>query len=137
GSHIDTVIDAGRYDGPLGVVAPILAVDALRRLNALPPIGIELVAFGDEEGSRFHSKLPSSAAMAGHFGPRHLELPDSEGVTFAGALRAYGKDPAKIVQAAVAPGDAAAFVEIHIEQGPVLEAEHQPLAVVTDIVGQT
>ena len=137
GSHIDTVIDAGRYDGPLGVVAPILAVDALRRMRALPPIGIELVAFGDEEGSRFHSTLPSSAAMAGHFDPRHLELTDSEGATFTNALRIYGKDPEKIAKAAVAPGDAAAFVEIHIEQGPVLEAEDHPLGVVTAIVGQT
>jgi allantoate deiminase len=137
GSHIDTVIDAGRYDGPLGVVAPILAVDALRRLNALPPIGIELVAFGDEEGSRFHSTLPSSAAMAGHFDPRHFELTDSEGVSFTNALRAYGKDPTRIATAAVSPGEAAAFVEVHIEQGPVLETEDQPLAVVTAIVGQT
>jgi hypothetical protein len=64
GSHIDTVIDAGRYDGPLGVVVPILAVDTLQRMKALPPLGIELVAFGDEEGSRFPSTLPSSAAMA-------------------------------------------------------------------------
>jgi allantoate deiminase len=137
GSHIDTVIDAGRYDGPLGVVTPILAVDALRRLNSLPPIGIELVAFGDEEGSRFHSTLPSSAAMAGHFDPRHFELTDGEGVSFTNALRVYGKDPAKIASAAVPPGEAAAFVEVHIEQGPVLEAEDQPLAVVTAIVGQT
>jgi allantoate deiminase len=88
GSHIDTVIDAGRYDGPLGVVAPLLAVDALRRMNALPPIGIELVAFGDEEGSRYHSTLPSSAAMAGYFDPRHFELVDHAGVNFADALRA-------------------------------------------------
>jgi allantoate deiminase len=137
GSHIDTVIDAGRYDGPLGVVAPILAVDALRRMKALPPIGIELVAFGDEEGSRYHSTLPSSAAMAGHFDPRHFDLTDATGVNFAYALRAYGKDPDKIASAAVPPGEAAAFVEVHIEQGPVLETENQPLAVVSAIVGQT
>jgi allantoate deiminase len=137
GSHIDTVIDAGRYDGPLGVVAPILAVDALRRMQALPEIGIELVTFGDEEGSRFLSTLPSSAAMAGHFDLRHFELTDLDGIAFAEALRVYGKDPDRIASAAVPPGEAAAFVEIHIEQGPVLEAEDQPLAVVTAIVGQT
>ena len=74
GSHIDTVIDAGRYDGPLGVVVPILAVDTLQRMKSLPPLGIELVAFGDEEGSRFPSTLPSSAAMAGHFDPKHWDL---------------------------------------------------------------
>jgi len=137
GSHIDTVIDAGRYDGPLGVVAPILAVDALRRLNALPAMGLELVAFGDEEGSRYHSTLPSSAALAGHFDPRHLDLVDPAGVTFEQALKAYGKNPAKIADGAIPPEDAAAYMEIHIEQGPVLEAENQPLAVVSAIVGQT
>jgi allantoate deiminase len=137
GSHIDTVIDAGRYDGPLGVVAPILAVDALRRLNALPDIGLELVAFGDEEGSRYHSTLPSSAALAGHFDPRHFELVDSAGISFAEALKKYGKDPARITDGAIAPKDAAAYVEIHIEQGPVLEAENKPLGVVSAIVGQT
>jgi allantoate deiminase len=137
GSHIDTVIDAGRYDGPLGVVAPILAVDALRRLKALPEIGLEIVAFGDEEGSRYHSTLPSSAALAGHFDKRHLELVDPAGITFEQALKTYGKDPAKIADGAITPNDAAAYVEIHIEQGPVLEAENQPLAVVSAIVGQT
>ncbi len=137
GSHIDTVVDAGRYDGPLGVVAPILAVDALRRLNALPTMGLELVAFGDEEGSRYHSTLPSSAALAGHFDPRHLELVDTAGITFEQALKTYGKDPARIVDCAIPRKNAAAYVEIHIEQGPVLEAENQPLAVVTAIVGQT
>lgn len=137
GSHIDTVIDAGRYDGPLGVVAPILAVDALRRNKALPPIGIELVAFGDEEGSRFHSTLPSSAALAGHFDPHHFEIRDANGVSFRDALVAYGKNPDRIAEGALKSGEAAAYVEIHIEQGPVLEAENEPLGVVSAIVGQT
>jgi allantoate deiminase len=137
GSHIDTVIDAGRYDGPLGVVVPILAVDTLQRMKSLPPLGIELVAFGDEEGSRFPSTLPSSAAMAGHFDPKHWGLKDLSGTTCEEALRAYGKDPAKVQSAAVPRGEAAAFVEVHIEQGPVLEVENEPLGVVTAIVGQT
>jgi allantoate deiminase len=137
GSHIDTVVDAGRYDGPLGVVVPILAVDTLQRMKSLPPLGIELVAFGDEEGSRFHSTLPSSAAMAGHFDPKHWSLKDLSGTSCEEALRAYGKDPAKVQSAAVPRGEAAAFVEVHIEQGPVLEAEDQPLGVVSAIVGQT
>jgi allantoate deiminase len=137
GSHIDTVIDAGRYDGPLGVVAPILAVDTLQRKKLLPQFGIELVAFGDEEGSRFHSTLPSSAALAGCFDPAHFELLDPDGINFADALRSYGKDPNRVAEAAILVGEAAAFVEVHIEQGPVLEAEEQPLGVVTAIVGQT
>jgi len=137
GSHIDTVIDAGRYDGPLGVVAPILAVDTLRRMKHMPSIGLELVAFGDEEGSRFHSTLPSSGALAGHFDPRHLTICDPGGVSFADALKAYGKDPDRISDGAILPGDAAGYVEVHIEQGPVLEVEDQPLGVVTAIIGQT
>jgi allantoate deiminase len=137
GSHIDTVIDAGRYDGPLGVVAPILAVDTLRRMKQMPPTGLELVAFGDEEGSRFHSTLPSSAALTGHFDPRHFAITDRDGVSFADALKAYGKRPEQIPGGAIPPGDAAGYVEIHIEQGPVLEAENEPLGVVTAIVGQT
>jgi allantoate deiminase len=137
GSHIDTVIDAGKYDGPLGVVAPILAVDVLQRKKSTPAIGLELVAFGDEEGSRFPSTLPSSAALAGHFDAKHWDLKDLSGMTCAEALRAYGKEPENIHQAAIPRGEAAAFVEVHIEQGPVLEAESQPLGVVTAIVGQT
>jgi allantoate deiminase len=137
GSHIDTVIDAGRYDGPLGVVVPILAIDTLQRMKSLPAQGIELVAFGDEEGSRFPSTLPSSAAMAGQFDPKHWNLKDLTGITCEEALRDYGKDPAKIQSAAIPRGEAAAFVEVHIEQGPVLEVEEQPLGVVTAIVGQT
>jgi allantoate deiminase len=118
-------------------VVPILAVDALRRAKALPPIGIELVAFGDEEGSRFPSTLSTSAVVAGCFDAKQLALKDSDGMTFAEALRAYGKDPDKIAGAAIPPGEAAAYVEAHIEQGPVLEDQGEPLGVVTAIVGQT
>lgn len=137
GSHFDTVLDAGRYDGPLGIVGPILAVDAFMRAGIQPPCGIEVVAFGDEEGSRFPSTLSTSAGVAGKFDTRQLELKDRDGVTFADALRAYGKDPAKVAGAAIPHKDAAAFLEMHIEQGPVLEAEGEPLGVVTAIAGQT
>ncbi len=137
GSHFDTVLDAGRYDGPLGIVAPILAVDAFTRLKIQPPCGIEVVAFGDEEGSRFPSTLSTSAAVAGKFDPKQLELKDKDGVTYADALRAYGKDPKKIAEAAIPREQAAGYLEMHIEQGPVLEAEEQPLGVVTVIAGQT
>lgn len=137
GSHFDTVIDAGRYDGPLGVVAPILAVDAFARAGIQPPCGIEVVAFGDEEGSRFPSTLSTSAGVAGKFDPKQLELQDKDGITFADAMRTYGKDPAKVGAAAIPHKDAAAYLEMHIEQGPVLEAEEQALGVVTAISGQT
>ncbi len=137
GSHIETVIDAGRYDGTFGVVAAILALDELRRAQALPKFGIELIAFGDEEASRFPTTLSTSAAVAGNFEEKTLALADAGGVTYAEALRAYGKDPVRIADAALKSGEASAYVELHIEQGPVLEAENQPLGIVTAMVGQT
>ena len=135
GSHIDTVIDAGKYDGPFGVIAGILAAEHFR--SKPPPFGIDVLAFGDEEGSRFPATLTSSSACAGIFRPEMLALADRNGVTLADALVAYGKSPADIPAAAYPRGEAAAYVEVHIEQGPVLETRNQPLGVVTAIVGQT
>ena len=136
GSHIDTVIDAGKYDGPLGVVAGVLAVDYFAKAGRKLPFGIDVLAFGDEEGSRFPATLASSSACAGVFDLDTLPLADAKGVTIAGALKAYGKDATGIPGAAYTLGEAAAYVEVHIEQGPVLEARNQPLGVVTGIVGQ-
>jgi len=137
GSHLDSVIDAGIYDGPLGVIAPILAIDAFKRAGVSPPSGIEVIAVGDEEASRFPTTLSTSAALVGAFEQTTLALQDAAGVTYAEALRAYGKDPAKIATAAIPPGAAAVYLEVHIEQGPVLESKNQALGVVTAIVGQT
>lgn len=137
GSHIESVIDAGRYDGPLGVVTAILAYDTLARANAKPRFGVELVAFGDEEASRFPTTLSTSAALAGHFDPKTLALKDAAGVSYAEALRVYGKNPDDVASVALQPQEAAAYVELHIEQGPVLEADDEPLGVVTAMVGQT
>ena len=137
GSHLDSVIDAGKYDGPLGVIAGILAVEHFARAGAKLPFGIDVLAFGDEEGSRFPATMASSMACAGVFEHETLVLADSNGVTLADALKAYGKNPADIGPAAYRPQDAAAYVEVHIEQGPVLEARNQPLGVVTGIVGQS
>ena len=137
GSHIETVVDAGRYDGTLGVVAAILACDTLARAGAKPTRGIELIAFGDEEASRFPTTLSTSAALAGHFEERTLSLKDAAGITYAEALRAYGKNLDEVARAALKPQESAAYVELHIEQGPVLEAEGEPLGVVTAMVGQT
>jgi allantoate deiminase len=134
GSHLDSVVDGGNYDGPLGVIAGILAV---KHFSGKPPLPIDVLAFGDEEGSRFPSTLSSSAACAGAFEQATLKLADHDGVTVADALKAYGKKPADIPQAAYRRGEALGYVEVHIEQGPRLEAEHQPLGVVTGIVGQS
>ena len=136
GSHIDTVIDAGKYDGPLGVIAGILAVESFARAKATLPFGIDVLAFGDEEGSRFPATLASSSACAGVFERGTLPLADANGITIADALKAYGKNTAEISAAAYRKADAAAYVELHIEQGPVLEAKNQPLGIVTGIVGQ-
>jgi allantoate deiminase len=135
GSHIDTVINAGMYDGPFGVIAGILAAEHFRERRL--PFGIDVLAFGDEEGSRFPATLSSSSACAGIFRAENLQLADRNGVTLAEAIRAYGKSPDDIPAAAYARDEAAAYVEVHIEQGPVLEARKQPLGVVTAIIGQT
>jgi len=137
GSHIDTVIDAGKYDGPLGVVAGILAVRELVALGVDLPFGIDVLAFGDEEGSRFRTTLSSSAACAGIFDKAWLSVADNNGVTFADALKAYGKSPDDIAAAAYDRADVVGYIEVHIEQGPVLEARNFPLGVVTGIIGQS
>jgi allantoate deiminase len=137
GSHIDTVIDAGKYDGPMGVVIGILAVDALNRAAADLPFGIDVLAFGDEEGSRFRATLASSSACAGVFDRAALTTTDGSNMTLAEALKAYGKTAEGISAAAYNPADVVGYVEVHIEQGPVLEAENLPLGVVTGIVGQS
>jgi len=134
GSHLDSVIDAGNYDGPLGVIAGIIAVE---HFKGRPPVPIDVIAFGDEEGSRFPSTLSTSAAAAGVFENETLSLADRNGVTYAEALKTYGKNPADIPKASYARGEAAAYVELHIEQGPRLEAANEPLGVVTGIVGQS
>ena len=137
GSHIDTVADAGKYDGPLGVIAGILAAAHFAKPGKSLPFGVDVLAFGDEEGSRFPATLASSAACAGVFDPARLAQGDVDGTTLAQALAVYGKDPRQIPAGAYPRGDAAAYVEVHIEQGPVLEARQRALGVVTAIVGQT
>ncbi len=137
GSHIDTVIDAGKYDGPLGVVAGILAVRELMDRDIDLPFGIDVLAFGDEEGSRFRTTLAGSSACSGVFDRSSLAFPDRNGISLGDAIEAYGKRIDDIPAAAYNPADVVGFVELHIEQGPVLEAQNLPLGVVTGIVGQS
>jgi len=134
GSHIDTVPNAGKFDGVLGVVMAIEWVRIAQRLAL--PLPIEVIAFSEEEGVRFGVPFIGSRAVAGRFDPSLLELKDANGVPLETAIRTFGLDPARIDEAAL-DGTAAAFVEIHIEQGPVLEAEKLSLAVVNGIVGQS
>jgi len=92
GSHIDTVVDAGRYDGALGVVAAIAVITELHRRNKRYPFAIEVAAFGDEEGVRFPSTLLTSRALAGTADPRRLEGTDADGISLQEALRHFRKD---------------------------------------------
>jgi allantoate deiminase len=137
GSHLDSVIDAGQYDGPLGVIAGILAADHLMKAKRTLPFATEVLAFGDEEGSRFPATLTSSTACAGVFEHEALATADADGVTLDAALRAYGKNPDAIPAAAYRAQDVAGYIEVHIEQGPVLESKGAPLGIVTGIVGQS
>jgi allantoate deiminase len=137
GSHIDSVRNGGRYDGPLGIMLGIDVVEALRDAGRRLPFAVEVIAFGDEEGSRFSASMSCSRAVIGRLDPSAvLEMRDADGVSLADAFTAFGLDPAKITEAARRPGDILAFLEAHIEQGPVLEAEGLALGVVTAIAAQ-
>jgi len=135
GSHIDTVRDAGRYDGALGALAALSVVEGLAAQQRRLDVAIEIVAFGDEEGVRFPHTLTGSRGLVGLNEPEALAQKDADGVPMRDALQAFGGDPDHL-GAARAEG-VAAFVELHIEQGPVLEAEGKPLGVVTAINGAT
>jgi allantoate deiminase len=135
GSHIDTVRDAGRYDGALGVLGAIAAVEELRRRGAALPFDVEVIAFGDEEGARFPATLSGSRAVAGSFDLATLDVVDAEGVSLRQALEAFGCDPADIRALSRRGRRVVGYLELHIEQGPVLEAEGLPVGVVTAIAG--
>ncbi|HME84474.1 MAG TPA: allantoate amidohydrolase [Roseiarcus sp.] len=135
GSHIDTVRDAGRYDGNYGALAALAVVETLRAGGERLDHAIEIVAFGDEEGVRFRSTLTGSRALAGAYLEDALDQRDAGGVAMRDALKAFGGDPDKA--GSIRATYVAAFVEAHIEQGPVLEVEGLPLGVVTAINGAT
>ncbi len=134
GSHIDTVPDAGAYDGVLGVALALEWVNLAQELNLLLPI--EVIAFSEEEGVRFGVPFLGSRAVAGRFDPTLLALKDADGATLADAIRDFGLDPSQI-GAATLDGGVLGFVEMHIEQGPVLESEGLSVAAVSAIVGQS
>jgi len=135
GSHLDTVRDAGKYDGMLGVLSAIECVGALNATGTRLPFAIEVVGFGDEEGVRYGSTLLGSRAVAGTLDHSLLDKEDGQGTRMRDALRAFGLDPAKVADVARKPGQVLAYAELHIEQGPVLEAKGLPVGVVTAING--
>ena len=135
GSHLDTVPDAGRYDGILGVVLGIAAVEALGDLPM--PFAVEVVGFSEEEGVRYRSPYLGSLAFSGRLDPSLLDREDADGVAMAEAFRRFGLDPARIGEAARPSGSIRAYVEAHIEQGPVLEGWNLPVGIVEVIAGQS
>ena len=137
GSHLDSVRDAGRWDGPLGVVTAIACVDALQRAGIRLPFAIEVVGFSDEEGTRFGATMLGSRALTGSFDRALLGLKDRDGITMADAMRRYGLDPARIGEARRRAEEFLAYLELHIEQGPVLERLRLPVGCVTAIAGAT
>jgi allantoate deiminase len=131
GSHIDSVKDAGRYDGPLGVMLGIECVTALHDAGRRLPFAVEVVAFGDEEGSRFPAAMLCSRAMAGRIDTAALAVDGLEA-----ALAGWDLDPGSFLSARRDPAELVGYIEAHIEQGPVLEADGLALGVVTGIAAQ-
>jgi allantoate deiminase len=137
GSHYDTVREAGKWDGPLGLITAISCVADLNRRGRRLPFAVEITGFADEEGVRFASTLLGSRAVAGTFVESVLNVRDRDGITMRDALTQFGLDPDHIGAAARARSELLAYVELHIEQGPVLEAQNLPVGVVTAIAGAT
>jgi allantoate deiminase len=131
GSHLDSVRDAGRFDGPLGV---LLALACAEERSSFP-FALEVIGFIDEEGVRFHSTYLGSRALAGTLCGEDLALKDADGMTLEDAINSFDGDPGALASAKRC--DLLGYVEAHIEQGPILEAADQPIGVVSAIAGQT
>ena len=134
GSHLDTVPNAGAYDGVLGVILAVALLESLegRRL----PFGIEVVAFSEEEGVRFATPFIGSRALVGRLDKQFLNCQDRNGISIRNAIENFGLNPAEIPHAMIRQ-DTLAYLEFHIEQGPVLDSLKQPLGAVEAIAGQT
>ncbi|NNG25313.1 allantoate amidohydrolase [Telluria aromaticivorans] len=137
GSHYDTVRNGGKYDGRLGILLPITLVAHLKERGERLPFHLEVIGFAEEEGVRFRSTFLGSSAITGRFNPILLEQQDAEGVTMREALVSAGHDPAAIAGIARDPAMLLGFVEVHIEQGPVLLERGLPVGVVTAIAGSS
>lgn len=137
GSHFDTVRNGGKYDGNLGIVLPLACIAEWHRQGRRFAFPIEVIGFAEEEGVRFKATLLGSRAVAGTFDQAVLDNRDNDGVSMREAIRAAGFDPARIAADAWRREAVAAFVEVHIEQGPLLLGENLPVGVVTAISGAT
>lgn len=133
GSHLDSIRDAGRYDGPLGIVVAIACAER----HPTPPCTLEIYAFADEEGVRYGTAYLGSGVVAGQLDLAVLQRRDADGIAMADAIADFGGDPDALAGARREASDLLGYVEVHIEQGPVLEDRDVPLGVVTAIIGQT
>ncbi|GBR68779.1 allantoate amidohydrolase [Gluconobacter kanchanaburiensis] len=137
GSHLDTVRNGGAFDGNLGVMLGIELVSALHEKGTRLPFAIEVMGFGDEEGSRFAAPMICSRAMAGLIDAIPEDMTDASGMSMGEAMGDYGLDPARLAEAARRPDELLAYIEPHIEQGPALESTDGQIGVVTAIAAQT
>ena len=130
-SHYDTVRHGGKYDGRLGVLTALVLAEHLQQLRRKLPFNLDVVAFSEEEGVRFSTSFLGSSALAGRFDAELLERRDADGKSLAAALREADLDPGKILQLARAPAELIGYLEVHIEQGPILHAKGIDVGVVT------
>jgi allantoate deiminase len=137
GSHLDTVRGAGRYDGPLGVLAGIALAARLARTPVELPFALEIVGFADEEGLRYGTPYLGSRTIAGSFRPADLDRLDADGIAMRDAISVIGGRPDAIAREARPAGSLLGYVELHIEQGPVLESKDRQIGVVSAIAGRT
>ena len=135
GSHFDTVRNGGKYDGRLGILVPMACVQALHRAGCRLPFGIEVVGFSEEEGQRYKAVFLGSGALTGQFDAAWLEQQDADGISMRQAMAQAGLNVADIAALQRDPARYLGFVEVHIEQGPVLNALDMPLGIVTSING--
>jgi allantoate deiminase len=137
GSHLDTVRDAGKYDGPLGVMVALACIERLHARGERLPFALEVYAFADEEGLRYRTLYLGSAVVAGIFDSSVLTREDTDDIPLAEAIRAFGGDPDQLAESAQRPDELLGYAEVHIEQGPVLEERGCPIGLVSAIQGQT
>jgi allantoate deiminase len=137
GSHLDTVRDAGKFDGPLGVLLPIVALGELKRRGVVLPFAVEVLGFSEEEGVRFASAYLGSEGYTGRLKAKTLALRDAAGVSVGEALRGFRGGRFSLPKPAHKRRELLGYVEVHIEQGPVLEATKLAVGVVSAIAGQS
>ena len=135
GSHYDTVRNGGKYDGRLGIYVPLACIQMLSQAGRRLPYGIEVVAFSEEEGQRYKATFLASSALTGQFDTQWLKQTDADGISMQSAMQQAGLDPAQIATIKRDPARYLGFIEVHIEQGPVLYEKGLPLGVVTSING--